>query len=132
MSKKVFITSGTGYIGEEVAQAFKNKGYEVTALARTDEAVQKLQQHGFKAQRGDLRKPETFTQQLQQFDVIVHTASTNDHDFGTVDKAVVQSILNNLKGSNKTFIYTSGAWVLGDTAGVVADEKTPPNPLDIV
>jgi nucleoside-diphosphate-sugar epimerase len=53
---RVFITNGTGFIGAAVARAFKNKGHEVTALARSDQSENQLKQHGFKIQRGDLKR----------------------------------------------------------------------------
>lgn len=132
MSKKVFITGATGYIGEYVAQAFKNRGYEVTALVRSDDAEQKIKQYGYKPHSGDLRNPETFKNVVKDFDVIVHAGSTNDAEFGAVDARAVEAIASALKGTNKTFIYTSGSWVLGKAGNVLADETTEPQPIDLV
>jgi len=128
----LFITNATGYIGSAVAEKFKSHGYAVTALARTDNAAEQLQKLGYKAYRGDLRKPQEFLQAVKEADVIVHTAATNDKDFGTVDQAATEAILNVLKGTDKTFIYTSGTWVLGNTGNILADETTPANPIPVV
>jgi nucleoside-diphosphate-sugar epimerase len=50
-------------------------------------------------------------------------------DNATVDQQTVDEILKNLQNSNKTFIYTSGTWILGNTGDVLADETTPTNPI---
>ncbi|MBA3992467.1 MAG: NAD-dependent epimerase [Cyanobacteria bacterium DS2.3.42] len=128
----LFITNATGYIGSAVAEQFKSHGYTVTALARSDKAVEELQKRGYKPYRGDLRKPQEFEQAIKEADVVIHTAATNDKDFGTVDQAATEVILNALKGTDKTFIYTSGVWVLGNTGSILADETTPANPIPFV
>lgn len=128
----LFITNATGYIGSAVAEQFKAKGYDVTALARTDKSVEELTKRGYKAYRGDLRKPQEFEQAVKEADVVIHTAATNDHEFGAVDQRATEAILNALKGTNKTFIYTSGTWVLGNTGNILADETTPVNPIPVV
>jgi nucleoside-diphosphate-sugar epimerase len=128
----LFITNATGYIGSAVAEQFKARGYDVTALARNDKAVEELTKRGYKAYRGDLRKPQEFEQAVKEADVVIHTAATNDQEFGKVDQAATEAILNALKGTNKTFIYTSGTWVLGNTGNILADETTPVNPIPVV
>ena len=128
----LFITNATGYIGSAVAEQFKSRGYTVTALARNDKAVEELQKRGYKPYRGDLRKPQEFEQAIKEADIVIHTAATNDKDYGTVDQAATEVILNALKGTDKTFIYTIGTWVLGNTGNVLADETTPTNPIPTV
>ncbi len=128
----LFITNATGYIGSAVAEQFKSRGYTVTALARSDKAVEEITKRGYKAFRGDLSKPQEFEQAVKEADIVIHTAATNDQEFGKVDQAVTEAILNALKNTNKTFIYTSGTWVLGNTGEVLADETTPVNPIPVV
>ena len=132
MSKKIFLTSGTGYIGLAVAKAAKQSGHEVTALARSDESASKLEKHGIKPLRGDLRKPETYRDQLRQFDVVIHTAATNDRDFRPVDEQTVNTIIEALKGTDKGFVYTSGVWVLGNTGDKPVTEESPAKPANLV
>ncbi|MFN8552718.1 MAG: NAD-dependent epimerase/dehydratase family protein [Candidatus Obscuribacterales bacterium] len=129
---KVFLTNATGYIGKAVALAALNKGHSVSALARSPEATQKLEKIGVKPVSGDLKKPEQYTDTLNQYDVVIHTAATNDEDFGKYDTLTVNSIIETLKETNKTFIYTSGTWVLGNTGDIIADEQTPYEPLPFV
>lgn len=129
---KLFITNATGYIGTQVAETFKAKGYEVAALARNAQAEQKLQAKGIQPVKGDLRQPQTFVDAAKNADVIIHTAATNDADYGVVDQAAVDALLDALEGTNKTFIYTSGTWVLGNTGEQPAHEETATNPIPLV
>lgn len=129
---KLFITNATGYIGSAVAKHFKQKGYEVTALARNEDAVRRLTEVGIKAHQGDLQRPDSYLDAVRNTDIVIHTASTNDANFAQYDELTVNSIIEALAGTNKTFIYTSGTWVLGDTAGQPANEETPYNPLPLV
>jgi nucleoside-diphosphate-sugar epimerase len=132
MAKDVFITSGTGYIGEAVAQALKAKGYNVTALSRSEESAHKLKKLGIKAHQGDITKPESFVEAAGQADIVIHTAANRDANFAKSDALAVDALLNAIKGSNKTFIYTSGTWVLGETGNSLATEDQAYNPIELV
>src|SRR5262249_19374236 len=129
---KVFLTSATGYIGEAVAQAFKKKGYEVSALARNDRSAEQLQKAGVKPVRGDLKEPQTYTEAVRNAEIDVHTAATNDADYAKYDGLAVDTILKTFEGTKNTFIYTSGVWVLGNTGDKHADEKAQYNPINLV
>jgi nucleoside-diphosphate-sugar epimerase len=124
MAKDVFLTNGTGYIGQPLVRALKEKGYNVTALSRSDESTQKLNTLQVKAHRGDITKPETFVDAAKQADIIIHTAATRDANFAKNDEATVAALLDAIKGSNKTFIYTSGTWVLGSTGPTLGTEDS--------
>jgi len=127
----VFLTSGTGYIGEAVAEALKKKGYTITALARSEESAKKLEKRGIKAIRGDISKPEAFAEEAKKADIVIHTAAQLDTNFAKTDSDTTRALLHALRGTNKTFIYTSGTWVLGNTDSGAADESTPTNPVDL-
>lgn len=132
MTTKVFITSGTGYIGREVARAYKKKGFEVTALTRSEESAKEAQKEGFLTHNGDITKPETYENILKNYDIVIHTASTNDEHYADADKSVVETVLKHLQDTKKTFVYTSGTWVLGNTGDKRADENTPTQPIELV
>jgi nucleoside-diphosphate-sugar epimerase len=126
---KIFLTNATGYIGSAIAKLAREKGYEVTAQARSDESEARLQEHKVKAHRGDLRQPETFTNVLKEYDVVIHTGADYTGDFAGTDQKATRAILDTLKGTNKQFIYTSGVWVLGNTGDQPATEETPTAPF---
>jgi nucleoside-diphosphate-sugar epimerase len=129
---KVFLTNGSGYIGKAVAKAALAKGHEVSALARSNESSSKLKEIGVTPVPGDIKQPENYLDAVRQADIVIHTAATNDADFGKFDTLAVDSIIDALKGTNAAFIYTSGTWVLGDTGNIIADELTAYDSLPIV
>ncbi len=128
----VFLTGGTGYIGAAVAGALRRAGHEVSGLARSAEAQQKLRTAGVRPVPGSLRDLPALERAARAADGVIHTASTNDADAGTADAAAVATMLSALAGSGKPFVYTSGVWVHGDSGGRVLDENTPLNPAAIV
>src|SRR5579872_283438 len=125
----IFLTGATGYIGSAVAGALQKAGHSVIGLARSDEAAGPLHLSSVAAHRGDLSSPLTLTGATLAADGVIHTGTTND---GELDQAAVRAMLDALAGTGKPFIYTSGVWVLGDTAGRVADETWPVNPAALV
>lgn len=126
---KLFLTNATGYIGAAIARLAREKGHEVTALARSDESAARLQEQGVKPHRGDIRQPDTFRGVLPQFDVVIHTAADYTGDFAGTDRKVTEAIVDTLKGTNKQFVYTSGIWLLGNTGNTPATEESPTAPF---
>jgi nucleoside-diphosphate-sugar epimerase len=129
---RVFLTGATGYIGGAVADALLAAGHEVVGLARSDDAVSKLQARGIHARRGDLREPQSISEAAREAAAVIHTASTNDGSAPQADSDAVEAIIQALEGTNKPFIYTSGIWVYGDTGERMADEQSPLNPTPLV
>jgi nucleoside-diphosphate-sugar epimerase len=126
---KVFLTGATGYIGTAVAERLRAAGHQLSGLARTDQAVAKLEAAGVTPVRGDFTNPAAVASGARSANAVISMATTYD---AKVDAPAVDAILDALAGSNKPFIYTSGIWVNGDTAGMVVDETTPPEPVELV
>ena len=128
----MFLTGATGYIGSAVAEALERAGHSVIGLARSEEKARELESRHIRARRGDLLKPETVVEATRVAGGVIHTANTNDANAAQVDTAVVRAILKALENTGRPFIYTSGVWVLGSTAGKVANEQSPVNPPMLV
>ncbi len=126
---KVFITGATGYIGGAVAAAAARAGHDVIALAHTDSALQSLRARGWHAVAGDLRDGEGLERRARQSDAVIHAANTGGPDAAEVDTAATRSFLRALGHTGKSFVYTSGVWVLG--AGR-SDEDTRPDPAALI
>lgn len=129
MQLKVFLTGATGYIGGAAADAFLAAGHTVTGLARSEEAARRLRARGIAPIRGDLNSPTSLSKAAAESDGVIHAGTTND---GRIDQEAVRAMLDALRDSGKPLLYTSGIWVLGDTAGTVADETWPVNPAALV
>jgi nucleoside-diphosphate-sugar epimerase len=126
---RVFLTGATGYIGTAVAERLLAAGHQLTALARSESSLNKLQAAGISPVRGDFAEPTTVGPAATATDGVISLATTYD---AAIDGPAIDAILRALDGSNKPFIYTSGIWSHGDTAGRVVDETSPPKPAALV
>lgn len=126
---KVFLTGATGHIGSAVAERLRSAGHQVSALARSDASAAKLTSAGIQPLRGDFSNPASVGSAARAADGVISMATTYD---AKLDGPAIDAILDALAGSNQPFIYTSGIWSHGDTAGKVVDENSPPRPATLV
>jgi dihydroflavonol-4-reductase len=96
---KVFVTGGTGFIGLPLVQQLLISGAEVTVLVRTPSspAAQSLQQLGATLAVGDVQKPETMRQPMQQAEVLIHNAGI--YEYGVTKAAAQQMQQVNVQGT---------------------------------
>ena len=129
---KLFMTGGTGYIGQAVARKAISLGHQVTALVRQDTsaAATELARLGVQLHGGDLHEPLSFAATAGAADGVVHAASTNDASAAAADEAAVVAMLSHLR-PGAAFVYTSGIWVYGntDTKPVTETSALDPTPL---
>lgn len=130
---RIFITGATGFIGQGVARAALGSGHQVTGLVRstTSSSAQALRELGVALNAGDLCDPQTFVASAADHDAVVHTASTNDASAGVVDQAAVTAVLAAMS-SGSALVYTSGAWVYGNTGRAPVTESAAVDPTDLV
>jgi nucleoside-diphosphate-sugar epimerase len=130
----IFITGATGYIGLAVAQAFRRAGHRVSGLARSAVAAETLMRHEVAPVLGALETPERYQEAAARADVIVHAAVDYTTDTGLRDAQAVRTLLGVAVEAHvpKSFLYTSGAWVYGETGDAIADETHPERPASVV
>jgi nucleoside-diphosphate-sugar epimerase len=126
---KVFLTGGTGYIGSAVLEALFRAGHQVVAIARDPEKVEKLNARGATGILAEVATPKKYLPEVQTCDVVIHTAFESSPRGVEKDRQAIETLLDAVKGAaqQKTFIYTSGVWVLGKNSWP-ADEDSPINP----
>lgn len=107
--KNVFITGATGYIGGSVATLLLKKGYHVSALVRKQADAEKLSALGMIPVMGSIHDMQILRKSAADADAIIHTADADD-------VYSVITFLEELKGTGKTFIFTSGSSLVGDNA----------------
>ncbi len=131
---KVFITGATGYVGFNVATAFRRAGHEVWGLARSEEKARMLVQNEVRPIIGDMQKPESYSKTAEDCSVLVHAAADLSGDTVELDRRTVDTFLRVSKGGArpKTVIDTSGVWVNGNTGDRLVDETTPLAPAKLV
>jgi nucleoside-diphosphate-sugar epimerase len=130
MAHKILVTGATGYIGTALIPRLRNGGFDVLGLARSDEAARKIESLGATSVAGDLCDHANLSAACHLADGVVHCAMPWGANAGEIDRAAVSAMLDALAGSEKTFVYTSGTWVMGSTGGRLAGEmfalKPPP------
>ena len=130
---KVFITGSTGYIGFNVALAFRNAGYDVWGLVHNRAKAHKLIKNGIHPVMGSMEAPAEYSDAAANCSILIH-ASADYSNFEPLDRKTVQTLLG-LGGRGacpKTVIYTSGVWVHGHTGCAVVDETAPLSPPEVV
>ncbi len=122
---KVFVTGATGYIGGAVSEELVRRGHDVSGLARSDRAAERLEERGVRPVRGDLRTLDVLASAAGAADGVVHAATTYDADRGEVETAAVSAVLDALAGTGRPLVYTSDQLIYGDTGPEPAEETRP-------
>jgi nucleoside-diphosphate-sugar epimerase len=131
---KVFITGATGYIGFNVAKAYRRAGHEVWGLTRSEEKARILCRHEIRPVVGSMQQTDGWEVPAKDCSVLIHAAVDYQTDPFALDKQTVEFLLSLARQGPrpKTLIYTSGVWVYGSTHGALVDETTPLNPPKMV
>jgi nucleoside-diphosphate-sugar epimerase len=130
----VFITGATGYIGFNVAMAYRRAGHTVWGLTRNEEKAHILRRHEIAPVIGSMQKPDGWAVAARNCSLLIHAAVDYQADPFALDRKTVEYLLSLAKQGPqpKTLIYTSGVWVYGHTHGALVDETTPLNPPKLV
>lgn len=128
---KILVTGATGYAGFYAAIALRQAGHQVYALVRDDKKsrAQDLQSYEVNLTVGDISKPESYRQLLEDSDAIVHAMLDVQDPQGT-DLKLFDTLrqVAETQARNRRFIYTTGCSIYGKRPERVMDETTPANP----
>jgi dihydroflavonol-4-reductase len=127
---KAFVTGGTGFIGKHLVRQLVERGYDVVALARSEEGAGTLRQLGAEIAHGDVTDVTAMRPAMRDSDVLFHLAAW--YKLGSRDWHHAESI--NVGGTRKVLrlaqelgvpkiVYTSTVAVFGDTKGKLVDEN---------
>jgi nucleoside-diphosphate-sugar epimerase len=126
---RIFLTGATGYLGAAILDGFARAGHSVIGLARNSEKAADVVRLGGTPLLGDLHDPAGYASTAASCEVIVHAAS----DGAKVvegDLLAIETLIGAARSASpnaRTFIYTSGIWLLGPTSEP-AIESSPVNP----
>jgi NADH dehydrogenase len=67
---KVLVTGGTGFVGQKILERLLTADHQIKALVRTPRAL--ANQPQVETVRGDITRPETFVQQLEDCDAVIN------------------------------------------------------------
>jgi nucleoside-diphosphate-sugar epimerase len=115
----IFIIGATGHIGGKVAQRALAAGHQVTGFARNEAGVEKLRGQGIAPLLGAIDDLPPLVAQAKAADVTIFAPQVTPDE----EHAAVSAIVEGLRGTGKTFIFTSGTGVLGQRTGGIWDEN---------
>lgn len=129
---KLFVTGATGFIGRVLVEDLLNHGHTVLGLARSESSAEKLIKAGAEVIRGELENLEVLKQGARESDGVIHLGFIPDfanyERSCEVDSDAVHAIVEELEGTGKVFVYTSGLMGIATEVGVEAYETDrPPN-----
>jgi nucleoside-diphosphate-sugar epimerase len=119
---KVFLTGGSGYLGQATIRALQAHGHQAAALVRSDDAARRVSGIGAAVVRGQLTDTAVLHAAAADSDAVIHLAMDPGPDVARVDLASAIALQDGL--GSRPYVHTGGAWVYGNTDGV-ADETAP-------
>lgn len=128
----VFVIGATGYVGSAVSEALKAAGHSVLGTARSQAGTQKLQGMGVEPVGADITNPSSLRDAAVRSHATIYSVFYANPDAHEKESAALQTLVDALAGTNKPFIFTSGAWIYGDTGDRSADEHSPLNPPALI
>ncbi len=126
---KAFVTGGTGFIGRHVVRKLAERGYDVFALAHSEQSAAELTAKGVEVVFGDIRDQNSMRTGMSGSDVVFHVAGW--YKIGAQDWMKAEMI--NVAGTRNVLrlaielgvpriVYVSTTAVYGDTRGELVDE----------
>lgn len=96
---KVFLTGGTGFIGQPLASALRSRGWSVDALVRDPDADQAVALAGMGCTlvRGDVTETDGLAAMMSDADVVIHNAGV--YELGGTKSAVERMRSVNVAGT---------------------------------
>jgi len=128
---RVFVTGGSGFIGGVLTARLVDRGDEVVALARSEEAAGKVARRGARVARGDVLDEDSLADGMAGCALAYHVAGVNTHC--PADPAMLLRV--NVQGAEaavraaaragvRRVVLTSSAASVGEPAGTVGREDT--------
>ena len=127
---RVFLLGASGSIGQGLVHEMLARGYEVTALSRSDTSDSLLTKWGVTPCKGDLRDPFSWAKKAVGCAAIVHAAAVPFDDMPAVDRDVTNALIAAAKKTTHRprLIYTGSCWLYGETGDQLAHEGPPFDP----
>ncbi len=97
---KVFLTGGTGFIGQQIVRTMRLRGWEVYALVRDTNSgpARWLVESGCTLVPGDVTQPEGLAQAMIGMDVVMHNAGVYELGGNAVTQARMERV--NVNGTD--------------------------------
>lgn len=130
---KVFVTGGTGFIGQHLVRLLVQQGHQVHALAGTSDEAHTLRRLGAVPVPGDVTDRASLQAGIVGADVVFHAANqplAADADPDNAQTKIVAGTQHTLGAAHDlgvaTIVFVSDLSILGDTGGAPVDETFVP------
>jgi len=130
---RVFLTGGTGFIGQPLTRALLQRGWCVTALVRQPDSprAQALSRMGAQLAKGDVLERESMRAAMEGAELVVHNAG--HFEYGLDQAGEDRMRLTNITGTDNVLglahelgvprtVYVSTVQAFGDTGPQLRDE----------
>lgn len=123
---EVFVTGGSGTIGQAVVGQLIEDGCKIVGLSRSDASADTLRRIGATVFPGDLSTPEDWAQRAVTCDAVVHLGATFQADMGPVDRNAMFALRKATRGRGRPLklLYTGGIWLYPSTPERYALKET--------
>ncbi|MEM8890704.1 MAG: NAD-dependent epimerase/dehydratase family protein [Bacteroidota bacterium] len=115
----IFLTGGSGFVGQNLIPFLKNQGHEIYALVRSSRSAEKVQSLGAVPVMDDLKNLSKNTAHaLSQCEAVVHSAAHMDFTYDpkpyySINVEATESLLQKSRDAGiRKFIYISAAPVV--------------------
>jgi dihydroflavonol-4-reductase len=129
---RAFVTGGSGVVGRALVERLRERGHELVALARSDDARAALERRGARVVRGDLFDGEALVRGMDGCDTVFHVAGVNSlcqEDPTPMLRANVDGppavVRAAARAGVRRVVHTSSAATIGEPEGSLGREDTP-------
>lgn len=131
-AEKLFVTGGTGFIGQALVRQLRGEGRDVVLLTRDPQRVATKLSRDVAIVKGDLADPSSFIDALGECAAVIHCAKSDHPSAPTQARQDVEWTGNLMDASIRAgvgrFLQLSTISVYGITPDGIVDETFPPQP----
>ncbi len=131
MSRSVFLTGATGFVGGAILDALLERGDTVTALVRSEADADRLAARGAVPVLGDVTDPSGLSDAMWGLSTVFHVAGVNEgcpRDIGLMDRVNIDGAKNLVEAAAHAgvgrVVLTSSVAAIGEGEGMIGTENT--------